>query len=253
MVAFIKSIDSKTWKAVVNGWEHLVVTNKDGNNTAKLKLEEDWSKEEDESEGELDNEVAKHVTALTGICMSDTESCDEDVSYEELATSYKELCIRSGEVCKTLEKQKRTIALLQAERSDLLSIISGLNNEVTLLNSKLENMSKHVRMLNNGTDMLEEILQVGKTSGNMKGIGFDYGTPHVQPKVSSKIVQARKEWKPKDVRNDDPSVVVNKSHTMTSLYLEPIKTPNVEPNVVTSAKCSISLNVVGSVGTSTKA
>ncbi|MCI44823.1 gag-protease polyprotein, partial [Trifolium medium] len=48
MVAFLKSIDSKTWKTVVKGWDHPVVTDKDGNNTGELKSEEEWSKEEDE-------------------------------------------------------------------------------------------------------------------------------------------------------------------------------------------------------------
>ncbi|MCI30252.1 gag-pol polyprotein, partial [Trifolium medium] len=48
MVAFLKSIDSKTWKAVVKGWEHPVIVDKDGNNTTELKSEGDWSKEEDE-------------------------------------------------------------------------------------------------------------------------------------------------------------------------------------------------------------
>ncbi|MCI56665.1 gag-pol polyprotein, partial [Trifolium medium] len=37
MVAFLKSIDNKTWKTVVKGWEHPVVTDKDGNNTRVLK------------------------------------------------------------------------------------------------------------------------------------------------------------------------------------------------------------------------
>ncbi|MCI53840.1 gag-protease polyprotein, partial [Trifolium medium] len=48
MIAFLKSIDSKTWKAVLKGWVHPVITDKDGNATTKLKPEEDWSKEEDE-------------------------------------------------------------------------------------------------------------------------------------------------------------------------------------------------------------
>jgi len=56
-----------------------------------------------------------------------------------------------------------------------MSIITGLLEENTLLNSKLENITKYVRMLNNGSNVLDEILQVGKTCGNMKGIGFDYG------------------------------------------------------------------------------
>ncbi|MCI62321.1 gag-pol polyprotein, partial [Trifolium medium] len=76
-----------------------------------------WS-DEDESEGDVESEAAKHITALTGICMSDAESCDEEISYDDLAASYKELCIRSEKVCKTLEKQKKITAQLQTERYD---------------------------------------------------------------------------------------------------------------------------------------
>jgi hypothetical protein len=42
--------------------------------------------------------------------------------------------------------------------------------EVTLLNSKLANMTKSIKMLNKGSDMLDEILEVSKKSGDMKGI-----------------------------------------------------------------------------------
>jgi len=48
MSVFLKSVDSKTWKAVLKGWEHHVVLDKDGNKTADLKPEEEWSKNEDE-------------------------------------------------------------------------------------------------------------------------------------------------------------------------------------------------------------
>jgi len=41
MVALLKSIDSKTWKAIIKGWEHHVVMDKDGKATTTLKLEED--------------------------------------------------------------------------------------------------------------------------------------------------------------------------------------------------------------------
>ncbi|PNX84707.1 gag-protease polyprotein, partial [Trifolium pratense] len=46
MVAFLKSIDSKTWKAVLKVWDHPVVTDKEGVSTPKP--EENWTKEEDE-------------------------------------------------------------------------------------------------------------------------------------------------------------------------------------------------------------
>jgi hypothetical protein len=48
MVAFLKSMDNKTWKVVIRGWEHPVMNDTDGKATTELKHEEDWSKEEDE-------------------------------------------------------------------------------------------------------------------------------------------------------------------------------------------------------------
>ncbi|MCI28313.1 gag-protease polyprotein, partial [Trifolium medium] len=67
----------------------------------KKDLTVSWS-DEDDSEGEVESEAAKNITALTGRYMSDTDSCDEE---------------------------KKIIAQLQAERYDNLSKISELNNE----------------------------------------------------------------------------------------------------------------------------
>jgi len=67
-----------------------------------------------------------------------------------------------------------------------MSIITDLQEENTLLKSKLEKMTKYVRMLNNGSNVLDEILQVGKSSGNMKGIGFDYGIVNKEIKIPTK-------------------------------------------------------------------
>jgi hypothetical protein len=65
----------------------------------------DISKNSDvKRKSELNDETAKHVAAFTGKCESDEDSCDEDVSYEELADSYRELYARSEEVCKIEEK-----------------------------------------------------------------------------------------------------------------------------------------------------
>jgi len=41
--------------------------------------------DEDDSEGEVEIESSKPVTALTGKVMSETESCDEKLSYDELS------------------------------------------------------------------------------------------------------------------------------------------------------------------------
>ncbi|CAJ2666703.1 unnamed protein product [Trifolium pratense] len=64
-----------------------------------------WSDED--SEGEADTAKAIHV--LTSVCTSDTESCEEELTFDELAESYKKLCLKSAEVCRVSEEQKETI------------------------------------------------------------------------------------------------------------------------------------------------
>ncbi|KAK2368398.1 gag-protease polyprotein [Trifolium repens] len=47
MIAFLKSLDSRTWKAVLKGWEHPTILDANGVDTGVLKPEEDWSAAED--------------------------------------------------------------------------------------------------------------------------------------------------------------------------------------------------------------
>jgi len=49
----------------------------------------------EDSRRECEDGIAKWVKAFAGKCDSDNKSCDEGVSYEELADPYKELCARS--------------------------------------------------------------------------------------------------------------------------------------------------------------
>ena len=61
----------------------------------------------------MEEESAKHVIALTGTYISDGGSSDEELTFEELTATYKELCIKSVEVCQENEKQKKLIMQLQ--------------------------------------------------------------------------------------------------------------------------------------------
>lgn len=110
---------------------------------------------------------------------------------------------------------------------------------------------------------------------------YGYPQPHVQPKVSGKIVQSRKELKPKTPNTRKrktlnvcsfvtsstsigvPPVLtksgnlvefvhgVYKPHSMSRLYVEALKNHNVEPNVKSSSKVSVVAgNVVSDVTTS---
>ena len=71
----------------------------------------------DDSEEEVEGEYAKHVTTLTGRVMSDTESYDKELSYDELAISYNELIAKITDMSHMLEKQEDIISQLQDKRS----------------------------------------------------------------------------------------------------------------------------------------
>lgn len=84
------------------------------------------------------------------------------------------------------EKQKKTVSSLLLEKEKLDSTIAGLEEEVTLLKSKLGNMTYFVHMLNNGSDILDEILEIREK----KAIGVDYSSMNKKVKFPSKRVVA---------------------------------------------------------------
>lgn len=75
MTTFLKSIDNKTWKTVLKGWDHPLVKDKDGKDTIELKSEEEWSEDEDDlalgnnkALNALFNEVDKNMFRLINNC-----------------------------------------------------------------------------------------------------------------------------------------------------------------------------------------
>jgi len=100
----------------------------------KKSLAVSWS-DGDDSVEDVESESTKHLTTLTGRIMSDTESYDEELSYDELVISYNELIAKNADMSQMLEKQENIISQLQVERSENLAKISELNDEVTQLNS----------------------------------------------------------------------------------------------------------------------
>jgi hypothetical protein len=135
------------------------------------------------------NESANHVSVMTDVCVSDNESCDEEITFGQLASDYKDLYIKSEELSKIAENQKVIINQLKSEKTQLLAKTTDLEEEFNLLSTKLNNMTKSVKMLNTGTNMLDEILMVGKHAGDSTGIGYE----HYQNEDSeTKFVSAEK-------------------------------------------------------------
>jgi hypothetical protein len=134
-----------------------------------------WS-DGDSSEGEYNGESAKHVTALTGLHISDAESDDDGVmSYDDLVATYKDLLIDHNEVRRVLEKQKKTISQLLAEKNSQPDKLSEAHNEVTQLNSQMNELKKRVSQLNPDTDFLEKMLGEVPTI-RTNSIEYDYKT-----------------------------------------------------------------------------
>lgn len=79
MIAFLKSMDKKIWKAIIKGWKHLVSTSQDG--TPILKPEAEWSNAEDEealgnskSLNSLFNDVGRNMFRLINTCTEAKEA-----------------------------------------------------------------------------------------------------------------------------------------------------------------------------------
>ncbi|PNX58856.1 gag-protease polyprotein [Trifolium pratense] len=90
------------------------------------------------SERECDDNTAKRVMAFTGKYDSDNESYDGEVTYEELADSYRELYFQSEEICRVIEKQKVTINHMKAEKIENMSKMDELQKKVNYLTSDLD-------------------------------------------------------------------------------------------------------------------
>ncbi|KAK2437534.1 hypothetical protein QL285_022413 [Trifolium repens] len=123
--------------------------------------------------GEPDDETVEHIAAFTGRYESDEDSCDEDITFDELASTYKELLTRYEEMCRILEKQKKTINRLQAVVNIQAEKASKAQDEVTQVNIQMDDLRKRVSQLNPGTNFLEQILE-SVPSGKARSVGYNY-------------------------------------------------------------------------------
>jgi hypothetical protein len=116
----------------------------------KKSLAMSWSGGDD-SDDEVKAESANQVSVLTGRVMSDTESCEEEMSYDEIDISYYDLMAKNNKLTLKVEEQAKEIAQLQGEMFDNLAHISELNDELLKLNFQLEQIKKQTGMKSTGS------------------------------------------------------------------------------------------------------
>ena len=127
----------------------------------KKSLVVSWS-DGDDSDEEVKAEFANHVSALTDRIMSNTESSEDEMSYDELAMSYYDLIAKNAELTQKVEEQVKEIVQLHDERFDNLAHISELNDELSKLNSQLEYMRKQIGMMTADSTRSKKMLKHSK-------------------------------------------------------------------------------------------
>lgn len=108
---------------------------------------------------------------------SEEDSTDKDITEEELVATFRNLHIKWEESYLTKKKHKKTINYLLQEKEKLLSTITGLEEDVTLLNSKLRYFTISKSVMDNDSNMVDVMI------GNMKVVVFDYSSMNKNFKV----------------------------------------------------------------------
>ncbi|KAK2423598.1 cysteine-rich RECEPTOR kinase [Trifolium repens] len=123
---------------------------------------------------------------MTGVCGPLADSDDdvevvyeehsddeENDTYEELLGLYNDLLVRYKEVCRILEKQKKTINQLHTEKDFQIGQVLKVEKELTQANADMEELKKRVNQLNCGANLLKEILD-GVPTTRMNATGYNY-------------------------------------------------------------------------------
>jgi len=166
-------------------------------------------------------EFGNYVSALISRIMTDTDSCEEEKSYEELAMSNYELTVKNVELTQKVEEQVKEIAQLHDERFDNLAHISKLNDELLKLNTQLDYMREHIDMMTADTTRSKQMLKHSKehhTKKKSHSWVCDHckGKGHIRPycfKLHDELKQSqqkpfKKRW---TLRSINTGVIAHKS------------------------------------------
>jgi hypothetical protein len=77
-----------------------------------------WSDEEN-SDNESEDMTANHIRVTTDESLSDNNSSDDELTYEEVVSMNKDMYLKSEELCRTLVEQNYNIKRLRLEKQEL--------------------------------------------------------------------------------------------------------------------------------------
>ncbi|KAI5409934.1 hypothetical protein KIW84_055406 [Lathyrus oleraceus] len=125
---------------------------------------------------------------------------------ETISNSQTEVVVLNAKLVENPQAESLKISQLEREKEDHVKTISKLKTEVMFLNSRLEEMTKYVRRLSNGSDSLDKILQTGQITGDKSGIRYNDSKPE------SSYTSAKSQAKSKCIHNKSKPVM---SHHMS--------------------------------------
>lgn len=110
------------------------------------------------SESEGERETATNVMAYFGRCVSEGETSIEDLPKEEVDTSFRFVL---KETCLSIVNQKKTFRVLKKEEEELASTLTR-GEDISSINSKLENLILSKIKLKKNSSLLDEKLEFGE-------------------------------------------------------------------------------------------
>jgi DNA-binding protein YbaB len=134
--------------------------------------------------------IANHVRVTTDESLSDNNSSDDELTYEEVVSMNNDLYLKSEELCSTLVERNYDIMRLKREKQELQERIISLQEEIKQLSFNHESMTKSVRMMGTGTKKLNEILNIRNHLDDPTGVG--YGKTYNKETLQSSFVPAQK-------------------------------------------------------------
>ncbi|TYK21554.1 gag-pol polyprotein [Cucumis melo var. makuwa] len=146
MIVFLKSIDSKCWKVVIIGWEHL--STKDAASKVTLKPKISWSKEEDEASlgnsralNVLFNGIDQNVFKLINTALKMVE----DKTIVELNVHVMDLANKSFSFGENLSNTKLVRKVLRSLPSCFNMKITAIEDAHDITTMKLDQLFKFLR------------------------------------------------------------------------------------------------------------
>ncbi|GAA0163902.1 hypothetical protein LIER_19662 [Lithospermum erythrorhizon] len=136
-----------------------------------------FPKEEDGQKEKFSNFIAFTVQIEPTVedSLHENSEDEEDITKEELLEDNTLLYTKWTELTGVFTKPEVERSKLKRENKKLMRIIVERDEEIQNLNAQLKSLNQGIMMMNSSTNILEEIMEVGKYARYNTGISYEKG------------------------------------------------------------------------------